>query len=156
MCNTTKSFNCLIDDIDIPLLEGRDISFTQNGYGRVNLRNKTVLVHRLIHLAMGLNPALQTDHKNRNRLDCRRENLREASQTQNKGNSTKYANNSSGFKGVSLHKKQGKYNARLRINKEIVHLGCFVDPVEAAKAYDKAAIQYFGDFAFTNKDMRLY
>jgi hypothetical protein len=156
MTKKMTSSDCSIDDIDIPLLEGRTIFMNRKGYGEIKLRNKGVLVHRLIHVAMGLDPNLQTDHKNQNKLDCRRENLREATQTQNKANSRTYKNNTSGFKGVSFHKRQKKYNARLRINKEVVHLGCFLDPVDAAKAYDKAAVEYFGEFAFTNKDMGLY
>lgn len=46
MWNATKSFNCLIDDIDIPLLEGRAIFMNRKGYGEIKLRRKGVLVQK--------------------------------------------------------------------------------------------------------------
>lgn len=54
------------------------------------------------------------------------------------------------FKGVSFHKKSLKWIARIRDKGKITHLGCFIDEVEAAKAYDSAAMSIFGPFAVTN------
>jgi len=57
--------------------------------------------------------------------------------------------NKTGYKGV-CKMKNGKYAAGIRINGINTHLGCFTNVVDAAKAYDKAAINYRGAFARTN------
>jgi len=38
----------------------------------------------------------------------------------------------------------------IKVNKRNIHIGCFGDEAEAARAYDKAAREYHGDFAATN------
>jgi hypothetical protein len=58
--------------------------------------------------------------------------------------------NTSGFKGVSLHKKSNKYHANIMVNQKLIYLGSFTDPVEAAHAYDEAAKYHHGEFANLN------
>jgi len=90
------------------------------------------------------------DHINGDGLDNRRANLRLATPSQNNCNKPGF-NKSSKYKGVSrtdLKKKQ--WRAVIHYNNEMIHLGRFCNEVAAAKAYDKAAKKYHGEFAYLN------
>ncbi len=91
------------------------------------------------------------DHINHNGLDNRKENVRPATRAQNNYNRQKYANNSySKYKGVSFKKKGQKWSAQIGLNNKMLFLGYFKNELDAAKAYDKAAKKYHGDFASLN------
>jgi hypothetical protein len=92
----------------------------------------------------------RVDHKNGNTLDNRRENLRLATHSQNGANRRVGRNNSSGYKGVSRDKRGGRWQAGIKSQGKSRFLGYFNDPVDAAKAYDSAARELFGEFARTN------
>jgi len=53
----------------------------------------------------------------------------------------------SGFKGVCWHKQKKKSRAQIDVNGKRTHLGYFSDPVQAAIAYDSAALELYGEFA---------
>jgi hypothetical protein len=110
-------------------------------------KTKFVSMHRLI---MNHPPGLLVDHRNNIPLDNRRANLRSATQSQNRQNSKKKKNTTSKYIGVHLDKHTGKWKARLRINGKEKQLGRFVNEEEAAKAYDIAAKQYYGECAKLN------
>lgn len=93
---------------------------------------------------------MQVDHINGDGLDNRRSNLRLATHTENLRNRGMNSNNRSGYKGVSWHKQRGKWCAKIMVGRRGISLGLFFDPVEAALAYDEAARNYFGEFAWTN------
>jgi len=89
------------------------------------------------------------DHKNRNPLDNRKENLRYATRQQNSRNITKAKNKSSDIIGVVYDKEKNKWRARINIgNKNVLHLGYYEDINNAIKERLKAEKQYFGEFAF--------
>jgi len=90
------------------------------------------------------------DHKNNNGLDNQRDNLRPATYSTNQFNQTKRANRSSQYKGVYLHKSRGKWMARIRKMYKETFLGYFDNEIDAAKAYDVAAKQMFGEYAKLN------
>jgi hypothetical protein len=90
------------------------------------------------------------DHRNGDGLDNRRSNLREATPAQNSANSRLSRRSSTGLKGVTWYKRCSRWRAHITVDQKQRHLGYFDDPIEAAKAYDVAAIEAFGDFAHTN------
>lgn len=95
----------------------------------------------------------QIDHKNNDGLDCQKRNLREATCSQNQWNRGKLCTNTSGFKGVHQD-KSGKWVSGIVYSGHGKYLGIFESPIEAAKAYDRAARKFHGEFAKTNFPMR--
>jgi hypothetical protein len=106
----------------------------------------TVLLHRLI---LKPPPGHETDHRNRNGLDNRRGNLRVATLSQNKANGGPNSKNNTGYRGVSLYKRDGTFAARIRNH----HLAYFPTAWEAAQAYNRAALELWGEFAHQNVEL---
>jgi hypothetical protein len=106
---------------------------------------RLTLMHRQITKAP---PGRKVDHRNRIGFDNQKLNLRFATESQNSANSRLPSNNTSGFRGVSRNRQ--KWQSRIRYNGRKIHLGSFDCPEEAAKAYDRAARHYFGEFATPN------
>jgi len=90
------------------------------------------------------------DHINRDRLDCRRVNLRLCTLGENNTNKSKQRNNTSGYIGVSWHKRAKKWMAHVKSNGHDYYLGLFIDPIVAAKVRDVEATELFGEFAVLN------
>jgi hypothetical protein len=105
----------------------------------------TIRMHRVI---LGAQPGECVDHRNRDTLDNRRENLRICTDAENRRNRGKQCNNTSGFKGVCWNKRCHKWQARIMIDGNLINLGCFTIPEEAAVAYNSAAIRLHGEFAY--------
>lgn len=82
-----------------------------------------------------------------NALDNRRANLRLATKSQNQMNRRIQRNNTSGFKGVHLFKRTGKFRAYIMVQGKEKHLGYFATAEEAHVAYVKAAVEIHGEFA---------
>jgi hypothetical protein len=105
---------------------------------------KTIFMARQI---MGFPEGKLVDHMN-GTLDNRRIHLRCATHQQNVWNSK--PQNGRRFKGVFWHKQVGKWRAMIRVNRKLICLGLHVLEESAARAYDAAAIFYFGEFAKLN------
>jgi len=96
-------------------------------------------------------PDYQIDHKDRNRLNNQKDNLRESSQSQNVANTSKKSSlTSSKYKGVSWHKNEKMWYSSIKLNGKSKHLGRTSDEKEAAILYNEAATKYFGEFAVLN------
>lgn len=108
-----------------------------------------IFLHRFL---MDAPDGAEVDHKNGDTLDCRRSvNLRLATHRQNIRNTKLRSNNSSGFKGVRQNHRGGRWSARIVNGKSKEEsLGTFDTPEEAARAYDTAARELFGEFARLN------
>jgi len=122
-----------------------------DGYRLVNFKGKRVKAHILVwFLHYKVWPDLEVDHINRIPTDNRIENLRLATRQQNSANRKMGQGNYHKFKGMSFEKDRKKWLARIRVNGVLINLGRYDNIIDAAKAYDKAALQYFGEFAYLN------
>ena len=108
---------------------------------------KSVFMHRMI---VDCKPGQYVDHVNNNGFDNRKSNLRICTQAENNRNKPAASKNASGFKGVSLYKKTGKWVAYIGTNGKNKNLGYFDTPEAAHEAYKQAAQQYHGNFARFN------
>jgi hypothetical protein len=162
----TKGLVAMVDDEDFDLVSrfkwhalrrGRVVHATRTV--KRDGRKWTVYMHRWLLAA----PAgLEVDHRNGNGLDNRRENLRIATHAQNAINHARTHQKTSRFRGVLWNKARKRWRVvicagRIRdgASKQI-HVGTFADEVEAAKAYDRAALLHHGDFAVLNFEKDTY
>jgi len=149
----------LVDDDDFNELNQYKWRFVKdNGdlcYAQTNIKSEktrcgytTVRMHRVI-LKLQYNESI--DHINHNGLDNRKINLRTCNSSQNSGNRRKTKNKtSSRYKGVSLYKRNKKWDVSIYFNYNRIYLGCFDTEELAALAYNKKAVELFGDFAYLN------
>lgn len=139
-------FSVLIDSADRDVLDRCwHISTKRGKLEKVvaKLNKKTVT---LAFIISGLKPV---DHVNGDVLDNRRCNLRGCTQKQNARNRKANINSFTGLKGVYRDKKN--YRAAITVDYKYKYLGNFNDAISAARAYNEAAIKYFGEYARLNK-----
>jgi hypothetical protein len=142
----------LIDAADSAILDDWRWAWRKDSRGYVSStkatgggRCKPVRLHRLL-LDF---PASAIDHANGNKLDNRRCNLRICTNAQNQANRDPLPH-SSRFKGVTVRKSTGRFEAQIWNNYKRIWIGTFANEQDAARAYDAAAIEHFGEFARTN------
>jgi len=106
-------------------------------------------VHRLV---MGLTPkdGKQVDHIDGNGINNTRQNLRACVNRTNAANRPGYLGSTSSYKGVSFRTSANRWQSTIKSNGKIKWLGTFATQEEAARAYDAASLDLFGEFAFQN------
>jgi hypothetical protein len=144
----------IVDDEDCIILNKFKWGVSQDGYARRAIfsggKVKTVYMHRQI-LGLEHGDKRQADHINGNRLDNRRGNLRVVTNQQNCWN-TRKIRGASVYKGVWITggSRRKPCRACITINGKTKHLGSFATEADAARAYDAAARELFGEFAHLN------
>ena len=110
---------------------------------------RDILIHRVV---MNAPKGMDVDHINGDPLDNRKENLRICTRSENCRNRKVRSNSRSGYKGVEI-KSSGRFQAYIgnpNMKSRHIKLGTYDTPEEAARAYDKKAIQLHGEFANLN------
>jgi AP2 domain len=152
------TWTALVDDEDYALVaehtwsihvtrSGNRYARCQSSHGRGYRNPCRLLMHTL------LTGWPRVDHEDRNGLNNQRSNLREASVSQNLANQRAVRGKGSRFKGVAW--SGWKWRADIRVDRKRTYLGSFSTEEAAAQAYDRAAMEKFGEFACTNKMLGL-
>ena len=140
----------LIDNADRDLVSGFVWRLHTNGYVYADRFCWRIALHRLI---AGPRDGEKVDHANGNRLDNRASNLRIATSAQNSANrgpDRRRAGKSPKYKGVSWNQERQHWRAYVHVNGKTRSLGSFSEESAAARAYDRAAIEAWGEFARLN------
>jgi hypothetical protein len=147
----TQGKVALVDDADYAELMAfkwralKQTSGVDRWYALRSIRKRNVLMH--VHLT----EYSRTDHIDGNGLNNQRANLREATKQQN-GFNYRSSSGVSCFKGVSPYPYDvSRWRAGIRLNGVRQHLGIFDTEEEAARAYNQAATEQFGEFAYLNE-----
>lgn len=150
----TKGYQAIIDDEDYDIVSNFKWRATIKGRNikriipvrteMVNGISKTIYLSRFLLGVTDKN--IYVDHINRNTLDNRRSNLRECTPKQNSMNIGLRLKSSSGYKGVALDKKDGKWQVTISGK----YIGRYTNKEDAARVYDNKAKQLYGEFAVTN------
>lgn len=159
----TQGKEAIIDEVDSDLLIEKWYAIKQNSITyeryyaarhnsrksghRITIRMHRVILERKLGRILKINE--QCDHINNDGLDNRRKNLRVATNQQNCQNQRQPNKiKSSQYKGVSWH--DARWEPHIKVSGSQIYLGRFIDEIDAAKAYDKAARLYFKEFAKLN------
>jgi len=141
-----------VDDEDFEWLSQWKWRYDRGYAGRrtkVNGKRCTIFMHREIAQTPD---GMETDHrKTGETLNNQRSNLRVCTVAQNQANRGLAWNNTSGYKGVSYHRAKKKWRARIKAGGgKLIQVGYFPNAEDAAHAYDAAARQLHGEFAYLN------
>jgi hypothetical protein len=136
--------NAMIDLESIELVKDKKWHLTSHGYIACKGKKGTFYLHRLVMNEFGLS---HIDHKDGNKLDNRKSNLRLCSMSSNIANTKVRKNSKTGVKGVHPFKGGQKFAAQITKNGKTFHLGVFDSVIKAKAVYDQKAIELFGEFA---------
>lgn len=135
----------IVDDEDFDKLNSRTWKIDTFGYA---YSYKELLIIRAHTMVAGY---LHVDHKDRDKLNNTRANLRPATKSQNMANTPKrLAGATSVYRGVAWMRSRCKWRARIKVNYKSIHLGLFESELDAARAFNRAAEKYFGEYAVLN------
>lgn len=146
----------IIDATDVDLvLDGQGHWFAKESHGNLYIyRNLPDGSLERLHTKILCAPIV--DHRNGDGLDNRRTNLREATHAENCRNKTRDRDSRSKYKGVTFVRFRSgncRWLAQLTKNGKRVYQKTFTSEEAAARAYDVAALEHFGQFARINFPM---
>jgi hypothetical protein len=139
----TKGLFTQVDDEDFEYLNQYHWRLGTKGYAESDINGKTTGMHRLI---LNAPKGSEVDHKDHNKLNNQKYNIRICTTSQNQQN--KIPRGTSKYLGVKIVK--GKIKAAIKVNNKYIHLGTFKTEKQAAFVYDNAAKKYHGEFANLN------
>lgn len=145
----------LVDDGDYEALAQYDWRALYDASTNVYRAFRTIYegkTHRFLYMTraiMGDIPGTIVDHWDHDTLNNQRYNLRICTYQQNNANKRRMVKSSLPYKGIRPY-KSGRFGARIWLNRKPISLGSYDTIQEAAKAYDRAAINIHGEYAFTN------
>lgn len=152
----TQGYSTIIDEEDFERVskhsrcvqQYKNKSKCKKIYAKCSIRGTQVTLHRFI---LNSPRGSLVDHINGDSLDNRKDNLRYTDKKGNAANRPKdrLKNATSIYKGVSYN--GGKWHCKIQVSGEAIYLGGFSTEVAAAEAYNKAALEYFGEFCYLNK-----
>ena len=134
----------LLDPEDQHLLD-RVTDIMKNRYAYYARCGKDFL-HRIV---MGAKQGEMVDHIDGNGLNNKKENLQIANHSLNRQR-TKRTQGQSKYKGISFKKNSKRIQSKIWHNNKCYYLGSFKNEIDAAKAYDEAALKLFGPTAVIN------
>lgn len=153
----TQGYVAIVDPVDMDLMDlSWSISSSKRYAQRMVFRDgrrSTCLLHRMIlerKLGRSLSSNEHVDHINRNGLDNQRSNLRLASRSENAQNSKLRSTNTSGYTGVHKFEQNGHWRSQIYKDGADIKLGSFATEIDAAIAYNHAALRLFGSHAKFN------
>jgi hypothetical protein len=146
----TKGFTAIVSAEDAYLvgrynwsaLKGRGTVYAVRSE-RVAGKNRTVYMHRAV---LSASPWLDVDHIDGDGLNNTRQNLREATRSENSRNRGVMTKNSTGLKGVYENPSGRSWCAKIRLYGKGYYLGSYSTPQEAHAAYAKACADLHGKF----------
>ena len=144
----TQGHFAIVDDADLPTVLAVGRWQLNRCDGRLYAGHATNGANVRLHTFLTGWPLV--DHINGDGLDNRRANLRPATPSQNGANINPPSSNTSGYKGVTFYKRTARWRAHITVEKTQRHLGYFPTAEAAARAYDAAAFQTWGEFARPN------
>ncbi|HNS19618.1 MAG TPA: HNH endonuclease [Sedimentisphaerales bacterium] len=143
----TEGLYAYVDATDYEWLNRWNWHVTSGGYPARSGRGKQIFMHREI---MQPPEGMVVDHADGNKANNCRFNLRVCTRKENQGNLRKQRGACSQFKGVSYSRRHGKYFAQCDFGGTHRWLGFCNDEIEAARTYDRAAVEECGQFARVN------
>lgn len=149
---STNGRQILVDQEDFNRLNKFRWYVSPDGYAERYTSSGTRRLHREVFEA-SCHPGRKhghIDHKNHNKLDNRKENLRFCTNSQNHANAPKQKREDATSKYKGVGRKRNKWRARIEVEGRQKSLGSFAREDVAALAYDMAATRYFGEFACLN------
>jgi hypothetical protein len=126
----------------------REVGYIHSdGYRMVQLDKKSYFVHRLIFAMNKLYFPVIVDHADRNSLNNKLKNLRDATHSQNMINRKLQVNSTSGHAGVFYDKSKGKWRASIKHHGRRIHIGYYGTKETAAQARREKELELYGEFS---------